>query len=312
MNEIWFVVLIAFVMAASLAATVGLLAESRNRRLKLRLQSLASGGGGAAPPKSAEAVRKVVETALPKMGEQLLPKDEAGRSELKTRLLHAGLYKPQAMLIFLGAKLALLTAPAIVGLIGGLLGLYPIRYGLIFGGCASILGMIGPSFWLDRRKSHRQRMLRRALPDATDLIVICMEGGLSLSGALRRVSGELRVAHPILADELNIVQREVQLGEPLADSLSDFAQRADLSELHTLSAVVKSAEQYGSSIVKSLQNYAETVRLQRQQQAEEMAQRSATKILFPTLLFIFPSILIIILGPAAIQIAEVIKNMRIK
>jgi len=312
MNEIWFVVLIAFVMAASLAAAVGLMAESRNRRLKLRLQSLASGGGGAPPPRPGEAVRKAVETALPKMGEQLMPKDEAGRTELKTRLLNAGLYKPQAMLVFLGAKLALLVAPAIVGMIGGVLGLYPIRYGLIFGGCASILGMIGPSFWLDRRKGNRQRMLRRALPDATDLIVICMEGGLSLSGALRRVAGELRVAHPILADELNIVQREVQLGQPLAESLNAFAQRADLSELHTLSAVVKSAEQYGSSIVKSLQNYAETVRLQRQQQAEEMAQRSATKILFPTLLFIFPSILIIILGPAAIQITEVIKNMRIK
>ena len=123
MNEIWFVVLIAFVMAVSLAAAVGLLAENRNRRLKLRLQSLASGSGGAAPPKPAEAVRKAVETALPKMGEQLMPKDEAGRTELKTRLLHAGLYKPQAMLVFLGAKLALLVAPAIVGMIGGLLGL---------------------------------------------------------------------------------------------------------------------------------------------------------------------------------------------
>jgi tight adherence protein C len=216
------------------------------------------------------------------------------------------------MLIFLGVKLALLVAPAIIGVLGGLLGLYPIRYGLIFGGCASILGMIGPSFWLDRRKGHRQRMLRRALPDATDLIVICMDGGLSLSGALRRVAGELRVAHPVLADELNIVQREVQLGRQLAESLSDFAERADLSELHSLSAVVKSAEQYGSSIVKSLQNYSEMIRLQRQQQAEEMAQRSATKILFPTLMFIFPSILIIILGPAAIQIGEVLKNMRIK
>ena len=155
-------------------------------------------------------------------------------------------------------------------------------------------------------------MIRRALPDAADLIVICMEGGLSLSGALRRVAGELSMAHPVLAGELNLVQREVQLGQPLAVALTDFAKRADLSELHTLAAVVKSAEQYGSSIVKSLQKYSEMVRLQRQQLAEEMAQRSATKILFPTLLFIFPSILIIILGPAAIQIAEVIKNMRIR
>ena len=311
MNEVWFIVLVAFVMAASLAGVVGLLVESRNRRLKLRLQTLASGmPGEAAAPKPADTVRKAVATALPKMGEQLMPKKEEQRTELKTRLLHAGLYQPQAMLVFLGAKLLLLIAPAILGLAGGILGLFPIRYGLIFGGCASVLGMIGPSFWLDRRKGYRQRMLRRALPDATDLIVICMEGGLSLSGALRRVAGELCMAHPTLSDELNIVQRELQLGQPLADALTAFANRSDLAELHTLSAVVKSAEQYGSSIVKSLQNYSEALRLQRQQQAEEMAQRSATKVLFPTLLFIFPSILIIILGPAAIQIAEVIKNMR--
>ena len=311
MSEIWFIVVIAFVMAASLAGVVGLLVESRNRRLKLRLQTLASGmPGEAAPPKPAETVRKAVASALPKMGEQLMPTKEEQRTELKTRLLHAGLYQPQAMLVFLGAKLVLLLAPAIIGLTGGILGLFPIRFGLIFGGCFSVLGMIGPSFWLDRRKGYRQRMLRRALPDATDLIVICMEGGLSLSGALRRVAGELSMAHPILSDELNIVQRELQLGQPLAEALTAFATRSDLAELHTLSAVVKSAEQYGSSIVKSLQNYSEALRLQRQQQAEEMAQRSATKVLFPTLFFIFPSILIIILGPAAIQIAEVIKNMK--
>lgn len=312
MNEIWLVVLVAFVMAASLAAAAGLLAENRNRRLKLRLQSLSGVAPEAAPAKPTKVVRKAVETALPKMGEQLMPTSEAERTELKTRLLHAGLYKPQAMLVFLGAKLLLLVAPALLGLAGGLMGLFPVKYGLIFGGCSSILGMIGPSFWLDRRKSKRQRMLRRALPDATDLIVICMEGGLSLSGALRRVAGELRTAHPVLADELNIVQREVQLGQPLADALGRFAGRADLAELQALAAVVKSAEQFGSSIVKALHNYSDTVRLQRQQLAEEMAQRSATKILLPTLVFIFPSILIIILGPAAIQIAEVMKNMRMR
>lgn len=312
MNEIAMILLIAFLMAASLAGIVGIVVESRNRRLKLRLQGLSAGAAAAPAASPAETVRKVMETTLPKMGEQLLPGKEEQRTELKTRLMHAGFYKPQAILIFLGVKLLLLAAPAAIGAAGGLLGLWPVVYGLVFGGCASILGMIGPSFWLDWKKRKRQSALRRALPDATDLIVICMEGGLSLSGALRRVVGELRTAHPILADELNIVQREVQLGQPLADALTSFADRAELSEMNTLSGVVRSAELYGSSMVKSLQNYSQALRLQRQQHAEEMAQRTATKILFPTLLFIFPAILIIILGPAARQVAELIRNMRMQ
>src|SRR4029077_15663015 len=127
-----------------------------------------------------------------------------------------------------------------------------------FGACGSIFGIIGPSFWLDRKASQRQMMLRRGLPDACDLIVICMEGGLSLTGALRRVVGELRTAHPLLADELNIVQRKVQLGEPLARALSSFAERCDLAEMRTLASVVRSAEKFGSSMVNALLNYSET------------------------------------------------------
>jgi tight adherence protein C len=224
-------------------------------------------------------------------------------------LILAGLYSPQAMVVFLGVKMMLMIAPVIVGLIVGILGFIPTTYGILFGACASLFGTIGPGFWLDRRKSKRQASLRRALPDACDLLVICMEGGLSLTGALRRVVGELRTAHPLLADEFTIVQRKVELGQPLAESLAGFAARCDLQEMQTLASTVKSAEKFGSSMVKALVNYSETLRVQRQQKAEEMAQKASTKVLFPTLLFIFPSILIIILGPAGIQLLEVMKNM---
>src|SRR4029079_8336504 len=222
---------------------------------------------GASAPKvqNASAIAAAVKKGLPKMGQPLMPDDDAERSKLKSRLILAGLYSPQAMLVFLGVKLVLIVSPAILGLIAGLVGLLPTSYGVLFGACLSIVGVIGPSFWLDRRKNKRQATLRRALPDACDLIVICMEGGLSLSGALRRVVGELRTAHPMLADELNIVQRKVQLGQPLADALSGFAKRCDLQEMQTLASVVKSAEKFGSSMVKALLNYSETLRVQRQQ-----------------------------------------------
>ncbi len=302
-------ILIAFFMAASLAAVAGIVISGRNRRLEARLQGLSDVGTPAPKTQSGGAIASAVKKALPRMGQTLVPDDDAERSKLKARLILAGLYSPQAMVVFLGIKLLLIVSPALLGALAGSLGLCPTSYGVLFGACLSVVGIIGPSFWLDHRKKKRQGNLRRALPDACDLIVICMEGGLSLSGALRRVMGELRTAHPLLADELSIVQKKVQLGQPLADALVNFAKRCDLQELQALASVVKSAEKFGSSMVKALLNYSETLRIQRQQKAEEMAQKASTKVLFPTLLFIFPSILIIILGPAAIQLVEVMKNL---
>jgi tight adherence protein C len=310
MNSTILLIVIAFVMAASVAGIAGLLFVDRNRRLEARLRGLSSDKPTAKSTEGAGVVARAVKRALPKIARPLLPEEGAERTKLQTRLLLAGYYSPQAMAIFLGVKMVLMAAPFIMGLIAGGLGLVPLKYGLLIGACASIFGTIGPSFWLDRKKNKRQGSLRRALPDACDLIVICMEGGLSLGGALKRVVGELRVAHPLLAAELNIVQRKVQLGQPLADALGSFAIRCGMVEIKSLSSVVKSAEKFGSSMVKALQNYSETLRVQRQQKAEELAQKASTKVLFPTLLFIFPSILIIILGPAAIQLIEVMGNLK--
>ena len=302
-------VLIAFFMAVSVAVIVGVLFVDRNRRLEARLRGLTPGDPSAEPTEAAAAMTRAVRRVLPKMAQPLIPEEGVERTKLKTRLILAGLYSPQAMTIFLAAKMLLMVTPTIIALILGTLGLLPLKFAVLGGVIASVIGTIGPSFWLDRKKKKRQAILRRSLPDACDLIVICMEGGLSLGGSIKRVVGELKVAHPLLAGELNIVQRKVQLGQPLADALKSFAARCDMVEIQNLSSSVRSAEKFGSSMVKALQNYSETLRVQRQQKAEEMAQKASTKVLFPTLLFIFPSILIIILGPAVIQMIDVLKNL---
>ena len=169
--------------------------------------------------------------------------------------------------------------------------------------------------WSENEWPAQKRRLRRlarllvhgtALPDALDVLVICLEGGLSLPGALKRVSSELRTAHPTLANELNLVQREIQLGRSPGEALQQMGIRTDLEEIRSLASVVSQAERFGASLVKSLRVHAETLRLKRQQYAEEMAQKAIIKVLFPTLLFIFPGIFIVILGPAAIQIYEML------
>jgi len=299
----------AFLTCSSFVLLVFVLTGKRKGRLEKRLDSLSTKGNNTP---EMEGVVQLARTALPKMGAALLPQDEEGRTRLQARLLQAGFYQRQAVLYFLGAKMALMIGPAGLGLLAGLLGLADLTQGLVFGALIGIFGLIGPSFWLDHRKKLRQTSFRRALPDALDLLVICLEGGLSLPGALRRVAGELRTAHPMLATELNIVQREVQLGRSAGEAMRHFAERSDLEEIRSLASVIIQTERYGASLVKALRVHSETLRVKRLQYAEEMAQKAATKVLFPTILFLLPCMFIIILGPGVVQILAIFENLKIQ
>jgi tight adherence protein C len=301
--------LMAFLAASSLVLMISLVLGDRRSRLESRLREL-SGQGDAAPSAlDQKSITKLAETTLPKIGTPFIPSDEEERTKLQTRLIHAGLYGRQAMVVFLGLKVFLMFVPLVLGVAAGMLGLVTMQASLLVGACGGILGMIGPSFWLDQQKSKRQTSFRRALPDALDLLVICLEGGLSLTGALRRMGGELRTAHPMLAAELHIVQREVQLGRTTGDALRKMGERADLEEIRSLASVILQAEKYGASLVKSLRVHSEMLRVKRMQQAEEKAQKAATKVLFPTILFILPAMFVVILGPAMIHVAQILGRL---
>src|SRR5438874_13497772 len=152
-----------------------------------------------------------------------------------------------------------------------MLGLCSIAAGVKFGLLASVFGMVAPSFFLVYLKGKHQGQLRRSLPDALDVIVICLEGGLSLPGAFRRVVSELAMAYPLLAREMNIVQREIQLGRSTGEALRHFGERADLEEVRSLAAVVLQTERFGASLVKALRVHADNLRQKRLQRAEERA-----------------------------------------
>jgi tight adherence protein C len=289
-------------MASSLALLVATLVGTRTTRLDARLSDLA---GTARRAPRQEVVEQLALTALPKLGAPLLPADVEERTLLQARMMHAGFYGRQAMLIFLGVKIVLMTAPALIGFFAGLAGAWPLAHGVLVGSVLGTAGMILPSFWLDKLKAARQTGLRRALPDALDIIVICLEGGLSLSGALRHVAEDLRTAHPLLADELNIVQRGVQLGLSPGESLKYLGERTDLEEINSLASVIIQVDRLGASLVKTLRVHADSLRLKRRQRAEELAQKAGTKILLPTVIFIFPALFVVILAPGMIQI----KNM---
>lgn len=171
---------------------------------------------------------------------------------------------------------------------------------IIIGG----LGYLLPEFGLKKLITARQKKIRKAIPDSLDLLVICVEAGLGLDQALARTTKELVLAHPELSDELNLVVLEQQAGAPRGDAWRHLADRTGIDSMRHLATTIIQAEQFGTSIAKSLRVHAETTRLKRKQLLEEQAAKTSVKLVFPLVLFIFPSILLVTLGPALLNIAK--------
>lgn len=298
------IILAVFVLVASVVVLLGMILGRQDSRIANRVSGLAAGQGTGSPQ---DLMARWTTQVVPRMAIPLLSQDEAEQKQLTRRLIHAGFYQPSAMSIFLGAKMLLAVIPIVLGAVSGALGLAPFSLSVLFGCLLAVAGLVVPSFWLDHCKSVRQTSIRRALSDALDMIVICMDGGMSLSAALQRVDKELRIAHPLLAQELALVQRAGELGQPLPEALRQCAARFDLEELSLLARIVAEAERFGTSVAKSLRVHAETLRVQRRQRAEETAQRAAIWILFPTMLFILPVTFFVVLAPAIIRSLDVFR-----
>jgi tight adherence protein C len=302
------VFLAVFVATAAAGRSLLLWLYGDQRRTLARLRDLAP-ADRAAPERP--RVVELALSALPAVGAMVAPGDARVLAQLKDRLTQAGIYGPNAVTILMGGQVLLMVLlPLTAAGLPFALGLLPGRYALAVGVVAAGAGMLTPSLWVDYQRKRRQADLRRALPDAVDMLVLCVEAGLSLPASLQRVTAELQIAHPALAREMNILQREVQLGLSVGDAMKKFGERSGLDEVRELAAVLLQSERYGTASVKALRLHSETCRLQRQQRAEERAQKAAIKILFPTLLCIFPAIFIVILGPAAYQIAAMLSKMR--
>jgi tight adherence protein C len=306
MPEIPIEAILAFGITTLLVIGVSWLFRRTDRTGLARLQD-----AGGAEQKSLtwlELGQKVL-LALPVLGNPWMPRGVKQRHAIENRLRRAGLFHPQAPLVLLGVKAFLGLLGFVVALLCILVQVPPSR-ALMAGIFASLLGMILPGLWLDRRLAQRQALLRRGLPDALDMMVLCLEGGLSLNGAMQRIRGELASVHPHLTAELSIVEREMIMGISAGEALQKMGERTDLEDLRSLAAVLLQSQRYGASMIKALRTYADSLRMERQQQAEERAQKAAVKILFPTLLCIFPAIFVVILGPAAFQLRDLLANVK--
>lgn len=311
MSDTMLLNLLIFVVVTMIVIAIGAMMKRMDHRVADRIDEIqkAKPTGGLKDNPNSSLIFKIARETLPKVGKLIIPTSDEERTLLQTRLIQCGFYRKNAMYTFLATKLILVVAPVTVAFLL-MVGLGLPRKVLIYPAILGIGGMIGPSFYLDHQKKARQVRFRRALPDALDLLVVCVEGGLSLPASIKRISVELMGTHFELSSELNLVQKQIQMGMTPGEALEQLGFRSDLEEIRQLSAVVSQSERFGASITKSLRLAAETLRLKRQQHAEELAQKAAVKILIPTLLFIFPALFVVILGPAAFQIMEMFANMK--
>lgn len=235
------------------------------------------------------------------------PKDES-RKKLEQRMIQAGLYRGDSIGHYMTIKMVLAILPVIAGIAVGCFGVVTLMQGFVLGSTTGLAGILAPSLWLDRRKRWRQAQIRRSLPDALDVIVVCVEAGMTVASAMKRVAKEMSTAYPMLATELMIVEREIQLGYTAGEAIHRFAHRFDLQELRGLASVIQQAEKFGASLSQALRVHAEGMRVKRFQAAEERAQKASVKLLFPTLFCIFPCMYIVLIGPAVFDIWAFLKD----
>ena len=245
-----------------------------SRQARERLREV--GGPGRARATWSDLKEKVL-SGLPSLGLPLLPKHEKERSRWNVRLGQAGIHHPQALPILLGAKAGLMLLGPVAGLAVFCLGL-PFLWAVLVGMAGSAAGVVAPGWWVNWRAGRRRKLLRRGLRlDAMDMLVMCLEGGLSLNGALQHVKGELQAVHPELAAELSVAEREIMMGLSPGEALRKMGERTELEELRSLAAVLIQSERYGASVVKALRIHADTLRTERQHRVEELAQKAASQ-----------------------------------
>jgi tight adherence protein C len=232
--------------------------------------------------------------------ENILPRSQTEVSVALQRLQRAGYRDESALKIFRGSKVLFPILLCILVLVTGL-GEYA---GMFIYILALGVGFLAPDFWLGKRITNRQNRIRRGLPDVLDLLVICIEAGLSLDQGTARTAVELKTAQPELCDELGIVVLEQRAGRPRADAWKHMSERTDVDCVRNLVSMLVQAEQFGTSIAKTLRIHSDTLRTQRVQAVEAAAARTTIKLLFPLVLFIFPSLFVVTLGPAFISIID--------
>jgi tight adherence protein C len=234
----------------------------------------------------------------------LMPQTELEQSQLRVNLANAGFRSDSALSVYLGIRFASLIACTLLGV-----AVFVPKYGLNFGGLKWVIIFTGLGFYLPQIilwwvKRKRQQAIFLTLPDALDLLVVCVESGLGLDAAMRKVCEEMKHHAKVISEELALCNLQMQVGRPRREVLHDLGVRTGVDDVRSLAAILIQADRFGSSIAQALRVQSDSMRTRRRQIAEEKAAKTAVQLIFPLVLFIFPGIFVVLVGPAAISIMQ--------
>jgi tight adherence protein C len=239
-----------------------------------------------------------------KFGTRRHPDTENDGRSKRIKFLRAGIRRENAPAIFYGLKYILVVLLPSTFLICRLtlLKITSNHLTVAIFVLVALLGYYLPDIWIRQKTDKRKERLVKALPDALDLLVICVEAGMGMDEAINRVSQEIKLTSADLSDEFKLLNLELRAGKDKQDALRNLALRTDIEELKNLVVLLIQADKFGTSVANTLRIYSDTFRTQRMQKAEELAAKIPVKLVFPLVLFIFPSLFVAILGPAVIRI----------
>jgi tight adherence protein C len=229
----------------------------------------------------------------------LVPKSPKEMNRLRRRLATGG-YRS------LGAAVAYSIAELVLPVVAGALTLYFVGWsrGVVLAVLAAIVAYMLPTFWLGRKIERRKRQIRNGLPDALDLILLCLEAGSSIDQAVVKTSSELAITWPALAEELRLITIETRAGKPRMEAFRNFADRTKVDDVRAFVAMLTQTDRFGTSLGQALRTHAETSRTKRRQRAEEKAGKLGVKLVFPLVFLLFPAFYVVVLGPTVIKFAR--------
>ena len=218
-------------------------------------------------------------------------------SRLQRRLTRAGYPRFTAVVVY---GLAEIVLPVLLG--GLTLAILGVRVGLVPALCAGALGFALPGLYVGRKRALRQKAIQNGLPDALDLLTVCVEAGSGLDQAIAKANEELRLAHPELSDELRLITTEIRAGKPRLEAFKNFAQRTGVDDVRSLVAMLTQTDRFGTSVGQALRVHADSSRTKRRQRAEERAAKVGVKLVFPLALCLFPALYVVCFGPSFVRI----------
>lgn len=251
-----------------------------------------------------KSVSGMIEQAAPTVSKALAPKTETEANSLKLKMSHAGFHQSNADNIYLTIKFIALLVGTGLGFAFGI-----VKYGMTTNGYSALaigagLGFYVPEIVMWYLRTKRQENIFLSMPDALDLLVVCVESGLGLDAGMRRVSEELSDTSPEICGEFDMCNFQLQMGRTRRDVLHDLGIRTGVDDMRSLAAILIQADRFGSSIAQALRVQSDAMRTKRMQMAEERAQKTAVQMIFPLVLFIFPGIFVVLVGPAAITMIQ--------